>query len=66
MALQTQGKMAAKLQSFRGREEDGDAKDLGGVFKMWEGEDLDLSILLSLWSVSLFSCLDSQKIETKI
>ncbi|VVA34805.1 PREDICTED: PLANT CADMIUM RESISTANCE [Prunus dulcis] len=41
VALQTQGKLAAKLQSFHGGEEDGDVGDLGGVFRMWEGEVLD-------------------------
>ena len=41
VALQTQGKLAAKLHSFPRGEEDGDAGDLGGVFRMWEGEVLD-------------------------
>ncbi|XP_070678958.1 protein PLANT CADMIUM RESISTANCE 10-like isoform X3 [Malus domestica] len=41
VALQTQGKLAAKLQSFPRGEEDGDAGDLGGVFRMWEGEVLE-------------------------
>ncbi|TQD73985.1 hypothetical protein C1H46_040484 [Malus baccata] len=41
VALQTQGKLAAKLQSFPDVEEGGDAGDLGGVFRMWEGEVLD-------------------------
>lgn len=36
VALQTQG----KLQSFQGGEE-GEVGDLGGVFRMWEGELLD-------------------------
>lgn len=58
VALQTQGKLAAKLQSFHGGEEDGNVGDLGGVFRMWEGEVLDCLddrriALESLWSVPL-------------
>ncbi|XP_050368264.1 uncharacterized protein LOC126786473 [Argentina anserina] len=41
VALQTQGKSAAKFQSFAGGDEDDEAADLGGVFRMWEGEVLD-------------------------
>ncbi|KAL6206989.1 PREDICTED: uncharacterized protein LOC101311253 [Fragaria vesca subsp. vesca] len=40
VALQTQGKSAAKFQSFDGGDE-AEAAELGGVFRMWEGELLD-------------------------
>ncbi|KAM5588467.1 hypothetical protein ABKV19_006750 [Rosa sericea] len=43
VALQTQGKSAAKFQSFDagGEEEEAEVGDSGGVFRMWEGELLD-------------------------
>ncbi|XP_062013304.1 uncharacterized protein LOC133729756 isoform X2 [Rosa rugosa] len=43
VALQTQGKSAAKFQSFGAGEEEEEAEVgvFGGVFRMWEGELLD-------------------------